>query len=297
MGFRGRRCVKLVVKFNLVFAIVFFVGMVGAGYVSRTILERNAREETLENASLIMESAMAARSYTEDSVAPLLKRQTDEEFLPPTVPAFAATEQFSALHARFPDFSYKEATLNPTNPRDRATDWETDIVDRFRQFHEVEISGERDTPNGRSQYLARPIQIHDPACLQCHSTVEAAPKPLIRRYGPANGFGWKLDEIVGAQIVSVPTVHAQKRAERAFHTFMMALALLFVGVFAPLNVLIHVLVVAPVTRLARAADEVSLGKMEAADFPTPGSDEVSLLAHSFNRMKKSLIRAIKMLEQ
>lgn len=287
---------KLVVKFNLVFAIVFAVGMAGTGSVSRIILEGNAREETLENASLIMEAAMAARSYTENEVAPLLTRQASQEFLPPTVPAFAATEQFNALHARFPDFSYKEATLNPTNPRDRATDWETDIVDRFRQYGEAELSGERDTPTGRSQYLARPIQIRDQACLRCHSTVEAAPEPLIRRYGSANGFGWKINDIVGAQIVSVPTVHAEKRAERAFRTFMLAFALLFVAVFALLNVLVSVLVVRPVTRLAKAADEVSLGQIEAADFPTPGSDEVSLLAHSLNRMKKSLVRAMKMLE-
>jgi protein-histidine pros-kinase len=288
---------KLVLKFNLVFAAVFVLGTAVAWQVSRAILARNSREETLDNARLIMEAASAARTYTEDEIVPLLTNKADDDFLPATVPAFAATEQFNQLHVRFPDFAYKEATLNPTNLRDRAMDWEGDIIERFRQYHEAEIFGERDTPSGRSQYLARPIQIRDPACLQCHSTVEAAPRALVRRYGPANGFGWKLNDIVGAQVVSVPTAHAEQRAARALVTFLTAFTSIFVAAFALLSVMVSLLVVRPITRLARAADEVSLGRIEVADFPTPNADEVSLLAHSFNRMKKSLVHAIKMLEQ
>ena len=78
------------------------------------------------------------------------------------MPAYAATEQFNDLRKKYPDYSYKEATLNPTNPRDRATDWEADIVNQFRNGQgKGELIGERDTPTGRSLYLARPIQITD----------------------------------------------------------------------------------------------------------------------------------------
>src|SRR5262249_36926849 len=163
---------------------------------------------------------------------------------------------------KFADFAYKEATLNPTNLRDRATDWEVDIVNRFRQYPgEQESVGERDTPDGRSLYLAKPITIKDPACLVCHSTVEAAPKSLLRRYGPANGFGWKLNEVVGAQIVSVPMTLPIKRADTAFFTFLGSLAAVFAVVFVALNVMLMRIVVRPVTRLAMVADQVSLGKI------------------------------------
>jgi HAMP domain-containing protein len=57
------------------------------------------------------------------------------------------------------------------------------------------------------------------------------------------------------------------------------------------------IVVRPVTKLAALADEVSLGKIDAPDFPALGEDELSLLAQSLNRMKKSLSHAIKMLEE
>ena len=289
---------RLVVKFNLVLVAVFGVGLLVAAFIARELLRRDAREEVVQDARLIMESALASRAYTNAQISPILAKQLDAEFLPQSVPAFGATEQFNALHAKFPDFAYKEATLNPTNLRDRASDWEVDIVNRFRQYPaETELVGERDTPNGPSLYLAKPIAIRDPACLKCHSTVEAAPASMIRRYGPANGFGWKLNEVEGAQIVSVPMTLPIKRANTAFVAFLASLAAIFAAVFVVLNVMLMRIVVRPVTRLAALADEVSLGKIEGPDFPADGKDELSLLAQSFNRMKKSLSHAIKMLEE
>jgi hypothetical protein len=115
---------RLVFKFNLVFSLVFGLGFGAAAFFSRAMLESSARESVVQDARLIMESALASRAYTSHQIVPLLQRLGDSEFLPQTVPAFGATEQFNALHEKFPDFAYKEATLNPTNPRDRAGDWE-----------------------------------------------------------------------------------------------------------------------------------------------------------------------------
>jgi protein-histidine pros-kinase len=288
----------LVAKFNLVLFIVFALGFGAAALVSRLLLQNGAREDVVQDARMIMESAHASRAYTQRQVTPLLERLGDAEFLPQTVPAFGATEQFNLLHAKFPDFSYKEATLNPTNLRDRATDWEVDIVNRFRQVPSLsEFVGERDTPTGRSLYLAHPITIDDPACLTCHSTVDAAPKSMIKKYGPANGFGWQLHETVGAQIVSVPMTLPLGRANAAFYAFLGSLAVLFAAVFVVLNGMLMVIVVRPVTRLSLVADEVSLGKIDGPDLPATGKDEVARLAQSFNRMKKSVVHAIQMLDE
>ncbi|MEY2930285.1 MAG: hypothetical protein RL033_1034 [Pseudomonadota bacterium] len=289
---------RLVVKFNLVLLVIFALGFAAAAGFSKALLERSAREDVLQDARLIMESALASRAYTIHQVAPLLRKLGDAEFLPQTVPAFAATEQFEALRAKLPDFSYKEATLNPTNLRDRATDWEVDIVSSFRQFSDrTEIIGERETPLGRSLYLGRPITIRDSACLSCHSTVEAAPKSMVQKYGPANGFGWNLNETVGAQLVSVPMTLPIDRAHRALFTFLAFLGGIFLSVFVALNVMLRVIVVRRLSTLSQLADEVSLGKIDGPDFPLQGKDEVTHLAQSFNRMKKSVAHAIKMLEE
>src|SRR4030095_4086604 len=108
------------------------------------------------------------------------------------------------------DFGYKEAVLNPTNPRDRASDWEADIVNKFRLSSDMpELYGERDTPTGRSLYVARPIQVKSGACLECHSTAEAAPRTMIDVYGSSNGFGWEMKQDIRAAGGAVPVGRAK----------------------------------------------------------------------------------------
>jgi len=288
---------KLIWKFNLVLLGIFVLGFLIAGFISYQALQANAREEILQNARLMMESALSARNYTITQVKPLLDTQMKYQFLPQTVPAYAATEQFNELRKKHPDYAYKEATLNPTNPRNRAFDWEADVVNVFRNTSTTsEIIGERDTPTGRSLYLSRPIQIKSAACLTCHSTVDAAPKTMLDLYGNANGFGWKMEEVIGAQIVSVPMNVPIERANKTFKTFMGSLALVFVAIFVLLNLMLYTMVIRRVTRLAGIADQVSLGNMEAGEFKTRSRDEIGVLTEAMGRMKASLVQAMKMLE-
>jgi protein-histidine pros-kinase len=245
----------------------------------------------------MMEAALAIRGYTVTQIRPHLEMQLMRVFLPQSVPAYAATETINELRKTHPDYSYKEATLNPTNPRNRATDWESDIIQTFRNdASQKELMGERDTPTGRSLYIARPIQIENPACLACHSVPSAAPKSMLKLYGEANGFGWKHKEIVGAQVVSVPMSLPIQNAERAFRTFMSLLAAVFVAVFLVLNVMLSWMIVRPIHRMSKAADRVSTGDFQIEEFSERGKDEIAVLGASFNRMRRSLQKAMQMIE-
>jgi len=284
-------------KFNLVLLGVFVLGFILSGIVSWNLLQRNAREEVVRNAELLMETALAVRGYTVAQVKPHLAAKLAEVFLPQTVPAYAATETLNQVRKKYPDYSYKEATLNPTNPRDRAVDWETDLVYAFRSRADLkELSGERATPTGPSLYVARPIQIANPECLACHSTPAAAPASMLKLYGSNNGFGWKHQEIVGAQVVSVPMNVPIENAKRAFYTFMLSLAAIFVAVFVVLNIMLSWIIIRPIARMSAAADKVSVGDFSIAEFTEQGKDEVSILAASFNRMRRSLQQAMKLIE-
>jgi HAMP domain-containing protein len=288
---------KLLLKFNLIFLLVFVLGLAMAGFVTRNLLQRNAQEEILDRARLMMEKALAVRAYTTTQIAPLLDTQLKYSFLPQSIPAYSATEVLATLHQKYPDYSYKEATLNPTNPRDRANGWEVDIVNQFRNAAEMkEFVGQRDTPAGPSLYVARPLRITNPACLRCHSTVDAAPKTMIEKYGPANGFGWNLNEVIGAQIVSVPTALPLSRAESAFRLFMASLTGVFVLIGIALNLMLWWLVVRPVSRLSAIADKVSLGELDAPEFVSRSRDEIGVLVESFARMRRSVVQAMKMLD-
>jgi HAMP domain-containing protein len=230
-------------------------------------------------------------------VRPHLDLQLMRTFLPQSVPAYAATETLNELRKKYPEYGYKEATLNPTNPRNRAADWEVDVVTHFRNNGSTkEMIGERDTPTGRALYIARPIQIGNQACLACHSTVSAAPKSMLALYGEANGFGWKLNEIVGAQVVSVPMSVPIENANHAFITFMSSLFAIFVMVFVVLNVMLSWLIVRPIQRMAAVADAVSTGDFEKAEFTEKGRDEIATLGSAFNRMRRSLQKAMQLIE-
>ncbi|MET0350358.1 MAG: DUF3365 domain-containing protein [Rhizobacter sp.] len=288
---------KLLLKFNLVFLLVFVLGLAASGTIARKLLQDGAHEEVLDRARLLMENAMAVSSYTANQVAPLLETQMKYTFLPQSVPAYSSTEVLNALRKAHPEYAYKAAMLNPTNPRDRAQDWEEDVIMQFKQDPErTEFIGQRDTPAGRSLYIARPIKITNANCLRCHSTVDAAPAPLVEKYGPANGFGWVLNEPLGAQVVSVPMSVPLQRADRAFTVVMALLAGVFVAIGAALNLMLWQLVIRPVSHLSKLADRVSLGELDAPEFKARSRDEIGVLSESFARMRKSLVHAMKMLD-
>jgi len=289
--------VKLIWKFNLALAGVAAVAFIVAAVVSYTVLHANARDEVLQNARVMMESANASGDYTNAQVRPLLETQLKYKFIPQSVPAFAATEQFNELRKNYPDYTFKAATLNPTNPRNHAVDWEINIINQFRQSAaKTEVIGERATQSGRSLYLARPIQIKDPACLTCHSTPDAAPRTMVETYGSANGFGWKVNEIVGANIVSVPTSVPVQRANYTFRIFLLSLLVVFAFTIGMLNVMLYLFVIRRVKRLSKLADEVSLGNLDAGEFQTRSKDEIGVLTEALGRMKTSMVQAIKMLD-
>ena len=287
---------NLKLRFNLVFIVLFLIALAVAGGTVYRLVQANASAEVVRDAQRLMDVAIAVRGYTVDNIKPHLDPLLERHFLPETVPAFAATETLARLAAKQPGYSYKEATLNPTNLRDQPTDWEREIVNRFRaEPTTAELSGEVSTDHGDLFYVARPIRITNPACLACHSTPAAAPASLITRYGDKNGFGWQLNEVVGAQIVAVPTALPQEKAQHLFATFTGALVAVFVALFLVLNWLLQRLVVKPVREVALAARKVSQGDLSLAEFDETRADEIGVLQKSFNRMRRSLVKAMGML--
>jgi protein-histidine pros-kinase len=288
---------KLIVKFNLVLTAIFAVAFVLAGWFTHTLLQRNAMAEIEENARIMIDGATAVRTYTSQQIKPLLQTQMTYTFMPQSVSAYSANEYFKQLRKNYPQYSYREATLNPTNPSDRATDWEADIVRDFRQNPDKkELMAQRDTPSGRALYIAKPLAIKDAKCLDCHDTPDRAPRTVIEQYGSGNGFGWKLGDIVAAQIITAPMQLPIQRANSAFSAFMLSLAAVFLVLIAAINAMLIFVVIRPVNQLSNIASEVSLGNLDVPDFQAAGKDEISKLAESFGRMRKSLVEAIRMLE-
>ena len=290
---------KLLLKFNLVMVALFAIAIAATAAVSRDLLQRNAREEIYDNAKLLIESALAVRDYTSRNIAPLLETQIKYEFRPEMVSAFSAIELLRNVRETNPDykqFLYREATLNPTNPANRAVEWESDIVNSFRNGAvKAPLFGERDTANGRMLYVAKPLKA-GAACMRCHDTAEIAPPTMISKYGSAGGFGRKVGEIIGAQIVQIPETFALARAEATFRVFMGSLLGVLVALGLVFNALLWWMFIRPVTRISALADRISLGAVDAPDFVSRSHDEIGMLAQALSRMRRSLVQAMNMLE-
>ncbi len=289
---------RLAAKFNLVFIIVFVLALIVAGFVFNALTQRSARIAVLRHAAIMMENAKAVRKYTTQQIKPILPTERNNTFVPQTVPAYSARTSFEYLRASYPEYYYKEASLNPTNSQDKADKWEEVILKAFRSDAKLkDFSGIRDTPKGQYFYLSRPLRITDQACLQCHTTPAQAPKSMVHRYGTKGGYGWKMNEVVAAQIVSVPMSVPQGIARQVFITMTGALALVLIITLVVLNFMLRVIVVQPVTKLSNIANEISKGNIQVEDLPVKGGDEIAGLTGSFNRMHRSLREAIKMLEE
>ena len=287
-------------KFTAILLGMFLVGLTVIGLSLFKVLEQDTENQIASQGLILMETMNSVRAYTSTQITPELQDRMEEEFLPETIPAYSAREVFENLRDRnseYRNFFYKEAALNPSNLRDRADQFETEVIRNFIANPTLkETQDFRSTPSGDLFYIARPITITDPSCLQCHSSPDIAPRSQIERYGTVNGYGWKLNEIIGAQMISVPAQKVMKQAHQSFVIVMGIVSLVFSLVIVLINYLLNRNVIIPLKRMARVAEEVSTGNMDA-EFERMNRDEIGNLAEAFKRMKLSLSMAMGRLSQ
>ena len=288
---------KLLAKLNLVLVLVFSLGMVLIAHYAHNFLMDDARQQVLQQAQLMAASASATKDYTDQEVSPALEQaaQHSATFLPQSIPFYAANVTFKRLRATYPDYVLREAALNPTNLDDRAADWEADLINYFRNTPgQNQHVGQRGTPTGPMLYAATPI-VAASGCLPCHSEASIAPQPMLAHYGREHGFGWKTDEIVGAQIVSVPMTVAIAKADSGFRSLLIGLGAIFLLTIVLVDVAMFLIVIRPLRKVSRNADVISKGQVDLPPLEVKGKDEIAEVTASFNRMHTSLVKAFEML--
>lgn len=230
---------KIITKLNIaiIFCSSIFLGL--AGWYNFALNEDNAVRQVTEQAELLLDQINALRSYTVMEVRPLLESKAGQadEFHPQSVPAYAATQVANLFSKSWSEYSYKEAVVNPTNLRDKAAPWEESVINEFREDSDkTEIVGNRIVDLKKSLFVARPIRITNGACLECHSTPEAAPASMIKKYGDKNGFGWKLGEVVGMQMIIVPFTLPDQLAKKASNALTVTAMGLLIIILLTLNI-------------------------------------------------------------
>ena len=292
---------KLRIKLNIILIGILISAIAACSIFLSRVLETKIEREVADKASLIIETMNSVRDYTSTQIQPELQSRliSEEYFLPETVPAYSAREVFEGLRkqSEYQDFFYKEATLNPTNLRDKADAFETEITQQFRSNRQLkEQTGFRTDGNQKLYYIARPLEIEKASCLECHSTVEKAPANLISTYGTENGFGWNLNEIVASQVVSVPADNVYQAARELKLLVLGIVGAIFIIAIALINLFLNKSIIQPVRKMAFMSSEISTGNL-GLEFEQNSNDEIGTLAKSLNRMVQSLKIALQMIDE
>ena len=289
---------KLLAKFNLILLVVFGIGGVIISQLAYSYLLNNAQSETQAQAQLMLDSAKSIRDYIGNDVAKLLENTPENKthLLPETIPFSVANTTFNNLrrsNSAYANYTYIETALNPTNPEESPLEWQRDLIDQLRNNPGTpQMTG----VHGQSVYIAHAIKATQD-CLTCHGSESTAPPALINVWGPANGFGWKLNEIVGAQIVSVPMSVPVAAARRAWLQLLLYLVGMMILAILALDAAVYWFVIRPLKLVSDTADRVSRGEKDVPAVRVTSKDEIATVAASFNRMQVSLAKALKMVEE
>ena len=263
--------------------------IVGAAGFYLLLQERGARDAE-ERARIMLATALSVRRYTNDHILPELALLPADVFREETVPSFAAQTVFHGVGGSA--YRYREVALNPTNPADRSDAFETDLLLRFRADPALqEQTGTVDLAHERVFYVARPIRITDPACLACHSTPAAAPKAMLAKYGPSNGFGWQLNETVALQVLTIPVTLQFASTITLVAVLCAGMVVVFGVAYFALSSALNNGVTRPLRLLADAANEASL-QNGTASLPQTGTLELRRLAQTIERLRTSLSKAM-----
>lgn len=293
--------IKLSLRLNLILVMLFTLTIVSCSTLLSFVLEQKVEREVESKASLAIETMSAVRSYTSDYIQPELSDRLilEQQFLPETVPAYAAKKVFTNLreNTKYRNFSYKEAALNPTNLKDKADEFEATIVEKFRQNDNLkQLTGFQSKSNNNFFYIARPLKVNHVSCLQCHSLPKNAPPSLIATYGDRNGFNWRLNEVVASQIVYVPAKTIWTTTNRLLLSIVGIIILCFFCAIVTINIFIQNSIIKPLTNMSKISNEISLGSTEQ-EFSHFAKDEIGTLAKALNRMRISLVIAMERLDE
>ncbi|HBE19194.1 MAG TPA: histidine kinase [Cyanobacteria bacterium UBA11149] len=292
---------KLQTRLSLIVIVIFVGGLVISGGAAYLLEKRHAETNTVKTAEMLMSTASAARSYTSDRLQPLLSQLKTDQFIPETIPSYAAQQLFTRLGDEYKSYTYAERVLNPTNPKDLAEGWQVEIVQEFINNPNLkQLVNQRTTLQGQDTlYVAQPIKVASPKCLTCHSTPDKAPPAQIKTYGSENGFGWKLNEIIGARIISIPTAVPQKQAKESIYSYLLLIASIFLIAYTAISILVQNWIVKPLDNITHLLEEISLSRVASTDqkmmnsqLPDGRSDEFGKLSKSVNRLLISLNKAL-----
>lgn len=283
------------VRFIVVIGVISLVASVILGYVSYQFSVKNAMADAKRQGAIVFNMIHSSRMYFKKTQRPLVAELVEEDrFYPEIMSGFVVTRGvWEIFEKKFPGYKFKQATLDPLYPSNKADADEKKLIKLFAADKKLENSEGTMVKDGKAfYYFARPVEVGE-KCLRCHGTPEEAPKDQVEIYGTESGYDWHKGQIVSTAIVYVPMDAAMAAAKKSATTlFAMGLAGI-VGLMAVIWVFLSGGVVRPLAKLERKTTQISLGKELDEDIGVQSKDEIGDLARAIDRLRISTAKLLK----
>lgn len=273
------------------------------------LMEREAREK----ASLILSQVGAVQGYVRITLRPAMYRILPENqfVLEAMSTSYITRFIMSDLNLAKEAFTYRRVGIGARNPDYEARPLERELIRRFEADPKLVHVEEFVELDGERHFVTAQPQRFEAACLHCHGDPDKAPRELIERYGDKRGFGRKVGQLAGIDMVSLKVERDVGGIRDATASF----ALLFAGgilvMFLGIQGFFHRLVVVSLRRVtgvmqrlfpeeaqavspaAKPGPGAAAGKAEA---PLPAThsgrdDDIEKLLHGFEVFAEHLRHA------
>jgi len=198
----------------LYFFILTFLAAFGIIYYS--IIVVHAEQEANKRIENILEQHKALHSYIENKQKPVIYKLKEQgsinsDYFNPKILSFTYIarnihdiyKETKAKKNQEP-YQYKLASINPRNPVNKATEFESEILEKFRTQQLTEFNSVINDKGKTYYYKAIPLAPNKASCMRCHSVPEVAPKQMLDSYGEQGGFGERVGEIRAMITLKIP---------------------------------------------------------------------------------------------
>lgn len=285
-------------RFGLILFMILIITLPLVIVTMHYFFYENAKREVEEKAVLAMSSMLAIKKYIGSELRPTIQKTIPGKFVLEGTSGFYIIRKISYHLQKFqPDYIYKQATDNPLTPVNRADYFEEKLLRKFQMDPDLKDQRGLKTEGGPPfYYIATPVRVDRKGCMKCHGDKTKAPKPILAKYGTESGYGYKMNTVVGTNIIYVPASVPLSIAYRSTAMVAVVFVALFFILFVIINTLIRRSIIRPIESFVDVADQVSKGKFDNK-FEIDTKDELRTLADAFTRLKTSLVMMMDMVRK
>jgi signal transduction histidine kinase len=214
-------------------------------------LERLMEGEAREKAALILSQVEAIQGYVRASLRPAMYRLLPEDqfVLEAMSTSYITRGVMSDQNLAREAFLYRRVGVGARNPDYEADASERVYIERFEADPKLEHLDEFAELGGERYFVTARPQRFEEACMHCHGDPAAAPRELIERYGSERGFGRKVGDLAGIDLVRLKVQRDLGGIREATLSFAMLFAVGILVLFLTIQGFFHRLVVQSLRRV------------------------------------------------